>query len=159
MFCPSCGFEYTQKTNYCKRCGEELNLAGVTDTPKKKQPNVAGMFSAVGAFCLLAVALILTAYDHFSGGGLQSKDEKLLTFASLFLSVVAFLLIWQLARMVTAFRRAEQKAPVEKHSIREVPTSQPAPKAQILEAIDQPSVVEHTTRRMADVYGEPKLTK
>ena len=27
MFCQSCGFEYTQKTNYCKRCGGELNAA------------------------------------------------------------------------------------------------------------------------------------
>lgn len=160
MFCPSCGFEYTQKTNYCKRCGHDLNPAGVTDTPKKKQPNVTGMFSAVGAFCLLAMALILTAYDHFSSRGLRSSDERLLVFVMLFLSVVALLLIWQLARMVTAFRRAEQKAPVEKHIIREVPTNQPpAPKAQIQEAIDPRSVVEHTTRRMADVYGEPKLTK
>jgi len=35
MFCPSCGFEYTQKTNYCKRCGEDLNPAVVNDAPKK----------------------------------------------------------------------------------------------------------------------------
>ena len=29
MFCPTCGFEYTQKTNYCKRCG-----AGLTSSDK-----------------------------------------------------------------------------------------------------------------------------
>jgi hypothetical protein len=73
------------------------------------------------------------------------------------------LLIWQLARMVTAFRRTAENVTVEKHFIREVPTVQPvAPTGQMPEApeaIYSSSVVEHTTRQMAGVYGEPKAMK
>ncbi len=166
MFCPSCGFEYTQKTNYCKRCGEDLGLPGVTDAPKKTQPNVTGMFWGVIGFCFAAMMLLLIAYDYFSSknssrcNGLCGNDKSLLSFVAFFSFVVAVLLIWQLARMVTAFRRTEQSKIVEKHFIREAPPIQPvAPTGQIPEvpkAIEAPSVVEHTTRQMAGVYREPQ---
>jgi len=160
MFCPSCGFEYTQKTNYCKRCGEDLNPAGVTDAPKKTQPNVTIMFLGVIAFCLMAMRLLLAAYGGLSSDGLGNSDEKLLTFVGFFSFVVALLLIWQLARMVTAFRRTGQNVTVEKHFIREVPAIQPvAPTGQILGTVEPHSVVEHTTRQMAGVYSEPKAVK
>jgi uncharacterized paraquat-inducible protein A len=165
MYCPSCGFEYTQKTNYCKRCGEDLNPAGATDAPKKTQPIVAVaiMFLGVIAFCLMAMGLLLATYDSLSGNGLDKRDEKLLAFVGIFSSVVTLLLIWQLARMVTAFRRSGGNVTVEKHFIREVPTLHPvAPTGQMpeaLAAIDPSSVVEHTTRQMAGVYGEPKAMK
>jgi hypothetical protein len=169
MFCPSCGFEYTQKTNYCKRCGEDLSPAGVTDAPNKKQPNVTMMFLAVVVFSLSAMALLLFAHEMFSNRGsdgphgLNSNDETLLRFVMFFSSAVALLLIWQLARMVTAFRRTGQDKVIEKHFIREVPTIQPvAPTGQIPEApaaIYPSSVVEHTTRQMAGVYSEPKASK
>jgi hypothetical protein len=162
MFCPSCGFEYTQKTNYCKRCGEDLNPAGVTDSTKKTQPTVAVaiMFLGVIAFCLMAMGLLLATYDSLSDNGLDYSDRNLLRFVGIFSSVVALLLIWQLSRMVTAFRRTRENVTVEKHFIREVPTLQPvAPVGQMPEApeaIYPSSVVEHTTRQMAGVRGEPK---
>jgi len=163
MFCPSCGFEYTQKTNYCKRCGKDLSPAGVADATNKTQPSVAIMFNAVIAFCLLAMGLLLFAYAGLSRDGLQDSDEKLLTFVVSFSSAVALLLIWQLARMVTAFRQTGHEKVIEKHFIREVPVSQPvATTGQIPEApatIYPSSVVEHTTRQMAGVYSEPKATK
>jgi len=165
MFCPSCGFEYTQKTNYCKRCGEDLSPAGVTNATTKKQPNMAFMFFAVVVFCLSAMALLLFANAAFSHNenGLNSNDKTLLRFVMFFSSAVALLLIWQLARMVTAFRLTGQDKVVEKHFIREVPTIQPvAPTGQIresMEANDPSSVVEHTTRQMAGVYSDPKVMK
>jgi hypothetical protein len=167
MFCPSCGLEYTQKTNYCKRCGADLNPSGATVAPKKPQLGVITMFWGVIAFCLTAVTLLLTAWDHFqrTGGcnGMCGDERLLLSFVAFFLFVVTLLLIWQLARMVTAFRRTAENVTVEKHFIREVPTIQPvAPTGQMPEAsevIYSPSVVEHTTRQMAGVYGEPKATK
>jgi hypothetical protein len=91
---------------------------------------------------------------------LDYSDRNLLRFVGIFSSVVALLLIWQLSRMVTAFRRTRENVTVEKHFIREVPTVQPvaptgqAPRAP--EAIYPSSVVEHTTRQMAGVHGEPK---
>jgi hypothetical protein len=165
MFCPSCGFEYTQKTNYCKRCGEELSPAGVTDAPEKKQPNVTMMFLAVVVFCLSAMALLLFAHAGFSRGpnGLNGDDANLLRFVMFFFSAVALLLIWQLARMVTAFRQTGHDKVIEKHFIREVPTIQPVPPTgqirEALEANDPSSVVEHTTRQMAGGYSEPKAMK
>ena len=160
MFCPACGFEYTQKTNYCKRCGEDLSPAGVSDAPKKTQSNVAVMFLAVVFFCLTAMTLILAAYDHFFNRGWRGSDASLINFVIFFSSVVALLLIWQLARMVTAVKRAGQNVIVEKHFIREVPTFQPvAPTGQIPEAVNPSSVVEHTTRQMAGAYSEPKAMK
>src|SRR5262245_38132415 len=167
MFCPSCGFEYTQKTNYCKRCGEDLNPTIATVAPKKTQPAVIAMFWGVIAFCLTAVTLMLGAWDHFQRtgrcNGICGAEAMLLSFVTGFLFLVTLLLIWQLARMVTAFRRTAENVTVEKHFIREVPTVQPvAPTGQmpeVPEVIYSSSVVEHTTRQMAGVYGEPKMTK
>jgi len=161
MFCLSCGFEYTQKTNYCKRCGADLNPAGATVASKKSQLGVSAMFWGVIVFCLTAVTLVFGIFDHFKSNGRCDgicKDERiLLGFVALFLFVVTLLLIWQLARMVTAFRRTAETATVERHFIREVPTVQPAaPMGQTPgspEAIYSPSVVEHTTRQMAGVYA------
>jgi len=168
MFCPSCGFEYTQKTNYCKRCGADLSPAGATVAPKKTQLGVITMFWGVIAFCLTAVAILFGMFDHFQRNsrcpaGMCDDERLLLSFVAFFLFVVTLLLIWQLARMVTAFRRTGENVTVEKHFIREVPTVQPvAPTGQMPEApeaIYPSSVVEHTTRQMAGVYGEPKAMK
>ncbi len=167
MFCPSCGFEYTQKTNYCKRCGADLNPAGATVAPKKTQLGVGAIFWGVIAFCLTAVTILFGMFDHFQRNGrcngMCGDERLLLSFVAFFLFVVTLLLIWQLARMVTAFRRTAENVTVEKHFIREVPTVQSvAPTGQMPEApeaIYSSSVVEHTTRQMAGVYGEPKATK
>src|SRR5262249_23592081 len=109
------------------------------------------------------MGLLLAAYDRLSSNGLDGNDEELLMFVMIFSSAVALLLIWQLARMVTAFRRTGQNVTVEKHFIREAPTLQPiAPASQIPEArgsIDPSSAVEHTTRQMAGIYNETKAMK
>ena len=106
---------------------------------------------------------ILAAYDHFFNRGWRGSDASLINFVILFSSIVALLLIWQLARMVTALKRTGQNVIVEKHFIREVPVIQPvAPTGQIPEApkaVEPSSVVEHTTRQMAGVYSEPKAMK
>ena len=167
MFCPSCGFEYTQKTNYCKRCGADLNPAGATVAPKKTQMGVITMFWGVIAFCLTAVTILFGMFDHFQRNGrcngMCHEEKILLSFVSFFLFVVTLLLIWQLARMVTAFRRTAENVIVEKQFIRELQTVQPvAPTGQMPEALEviyPSSVVEHTTRQMAGGYVEPKAMK
>jgi hypothetical protein len=166
MFCPSCGYEYTQKTNYCKRCGEDLNPSSVTGSPKKTQSSVAAMFWGVVTFCLTAMTLLFGMFDHFQRNGrcngMCNEERILLGFVAFFIFAVTLLLIWQLARMVTAFRRTEQDVTVEKHFIREAPIQPVAPTGRMPEApeaIYSASVVEDTTRRMAGVYGEPKVTE
>ncbi|HEU0176755.1 MAG TPA: hypothetical protein VFV58_21015 [Blastocatellia bacterium] len=151
MFCPSCGFEYTQKTNYCKRCGESLSLTGVVGSAKMERPKLAAMFCAVAAFGVVGMITVFSMYNILSERGLRG-DELMLPFmmGMMFTGAIAGLLIWQLARMITAYQKGGRNVIVEKHYIRESPPTQlGAPTDQIQQAVEPPSVVEHTTRQMA----------
>jgi len=151
MFCPSCGFEYTQKTNYCKRCGESLNVPASADAPKMPRPKIAGMFWAIAAFCVMGLVTVFNAYDHLVGRGLNDYQLMLPFVAGLFfVGAVALLLIWMLARMIAVHQKTGQSVIVEKHYIREAPPAQlGAPTDPLQQAVEPPSVVEHTTRQMA----------
>jgi hypothetical protein len=73
----------------------------------------------------------------------------------MFIGAVAGLLIWQLSRMITAHQKGERNVIVEKHYIREAPPAQlGAPTDPIQQAVEPPSVVEHTTRQFAGKYRE-----
>jgi hypothetical protein len=73
---------------------------------------------------------------------------------------VAGLLIWQLSRLITAFQKSNLAPSQERVIIREAQVSQIGGTADpIRSVVGVPSVVEHTTRQMAGVYGEPKVTK
>src|SRR5215468_831198 len=120
MFCPSCGFEYTQKTNYCKRCGESLSVLASADTPKMPRSRIAGMFWAIAMFCVLGLATVFNAYDHLVDRGLRG-DELMLPFVMglFFIGSAAGLLIWMLARMIAVHQKTQRNVIVEKHFIRE----------------------------------------
>jgi hypothetical protein len=157
MFCPSCGFEYAQKTNYCKRCGVSLSVpsgAGAPETPRTK---IVGMFWAIAMFCLFGLVIVFRAYDRLANKGLRGDDLTLPFMMSLlFIGLVAGLLIWMLARMIGGHQKAGRDVIVEKHFIRESPPAQlGAHTDQIQQGIEPPSVVEHTTRQMAGGYREP----
>jgi hypothetical protein len=71
----------------------------------------------------------------------------------MFIGAISGLLIWQLARMITAYQKGGRNVVVEKHIIREAPPAQlGAPADQSQQAVEQPSVVEHTTRQFAGKY-------
>ena len=55
MFCPSCGVESTNKTKFCKNCGTGLSQPGNTVEIHLPQPQVTGLFWAVGLFSLLGL--------------------------------------------------------------------------------------------------------
>jgi hypothetical protein len=151
MFCPSCGFEYTQKTNYCKRCGESLSVPAGADAPKMPRSRIAGMFWAIAMFCVLGLVTVFKTYDHLVGRGVHG-DELLLPFVMglFFICAVAGLLVWMLARMIAVHQKTGRNVIVEKHYIREAPPAQlGAPTDPIQQAIEPPSVVEHTTRQFA----------
>src|SRR5262245_60918335 len=107
MFCPSCGFEYTQKTNYCKRCGGNLSVTSEADAPKMPRPRMVGMFWAITMFCVVGLVAVFNAYDHLVGRGLRG-DELIAPFMMglVFIGAVAGLLIWQLSRLITAYQKA-----------------------------------------------------
>ena len=154
MFCPSCGFEYTQKTNYCKRCGESLSVPTGVDAPKMPRSKIAGMFWAIGVFCVTALVTIFSAYGHLVGVGLRG-DELIIPFVMglIFTGGVAGLLIWMLARMIAVHQHTQRNVIVEKHFIRETtPAQLGAPADPHQQAVDHPSVVEHTTRQFVGKY-------
>jgi len=154
MFCPSCGFEYTQKTNYCKRCGESLSMTSVADAPKMERPKLAAMFCAVAAFSIVGMFMAFVMYNNLANRGLRG-DELILPFmmGMMFTGAIAGLLIWQLARMITAYQKGGRNVVVEKHYIRESPPAQlGAPIDPMQHSVEPPSVVEHTTRQMAGKY-------
>jgi hypothetical protein len=158
MFCPSCGFEYTQKTNYCKRCGENLGVPGIADPPQTSRPKMASMFWAVAAFSIAGLGILFAMYDNLVIRGLRG-DELMLPFVMglVFIGTISGLLIWQLARMITAHQRTGRNVIVEKHFIREVPQVQlGAPADPMQQSVEPPSVAEHTTRQMANIYREPQ---
>jgi hypothetical protein len=161
MFCPSCGFEYTQKTNFCKRCGEDLNPAGVVDSPKKTQPNQAtGMFFVVAMFGLIGLFLNLLTFLEMLRKG--AREEAFLAFALglLFVGGIAGFLIRQMSRLITANQKSNQAPAQERVIIKEAQVPRLGMTNDQAQGVGEPhSVVEHTTRRMADVYSEPKMTE
>ena len=154
MFCPSCGFEYTQKTNYCKRCGESLSVTSVADAPKTGRGVLAAMFCAVAAFSLAGMITVFIMFDDLVSRGLRGDELVIpLVIGLMFVGSIAGLLIWQLARMVTAHQKTGRNVVVEKHFIREAPPAQlDAPTDSLQQTVEPPSVVEHTTRQMAGKY-------
>src|SRR5687767_14559392 len=122
MFCPSCGFEYTQKTNYCKRCGEELGVApqGVETKPQRSQAIgmsfvVVAMFGLVGLFLNLLSFHVLLDKNHVSPG------DTMLSFAlgRLFIGGIAGFLMRQMSRLITASQKSNQAPSQERINIRE----------------------------------------
>jgi hypothetical protein len=162
MFCPSCGFEYTHKTNYCKRCGEELNAAPQSAEIKPQRSQATGMaFVVVGFLGIAGLFLNLLSFHVLLGNHVNPKDA-ILSFALglMFVGGIAGLLIKQLSRLIAAYQKPNQARAQERVIIREAQAPQiGAPTDPIRGAAEPHSVVEHTTRQMAGVYGEPGTMK
>ncbi len=160
MFCPHCGFEYTHKTNFCKSCGGNLSTTVVSEAPQmpwQPRPKIAPMFWAIATFGIIGLLADFIAYYALVEQGMRG-DAIIVPFVMglMFTGGVVGLLAWQLARIVAAWQRTGQNVVIERHYIREVPQAQiGAPTDQIPRAAERPSVVEHTTRQMANVHREP----
>ena len=154
MFCPSCGFQYAQKTNYCKRCGESLSVPASVDAPKMPHSRIGGMFWAIAIFCVLGLITVFNGYDHLIDRGVRGDELMLpLVMGLFFIGAVAGLLIWMLARMIAVHQKSERNVIVEKHFIREAtPAQLGAPTDETQQAVEHPSVVEHTTRQFASKH-------
>ena len=150
MFCPTCGFEYTQKTNYCKRCGASLTAsdkAPVTQSPNLK---ISVLFLVIAAFVLFSMNQIYGIYMKMLYANVRGSELLIPILIGFALTgAVALLLVWQLSRVITVARKH-----AEKPAIIEVQPQAPlaAPADPIRQAVEPPSVVEHTTRQMAGKY-------
>ena len=163
MFCPSCGFEYTQKTNYCKRCGEELGVApqGVETKPQRSQA-VGMSFVVVGFLGIVGLFLNILSYHVLLSNNRVSPGDAMQSFVLglLFVGGITGFLIRQMSRLITTSQKSNQAPAQERIIIREAQAPQlGAPTDSIRGAAEPHSVVEHTTRQMAGVYGEPGTMK
>jgi len=162
MFCPTCGFEYTQKTNYCKRCGAELNAAPQSVETESQRSQAIGMsFVVVGFLSIAGLFLNLLSYHVLLSRG-SSPGDAFLSFALglLFVGGIAGFLIRQMSRQITAQQKSNRAPAQERIIVREAQAPQiGAPADPVWGAAEPHSVVEHTTRQMADVYNEAKATK
>ena len=161
MFCPSCGFEYTQKTNYCKRCGGELNAAPQSVEIKPERSQAIGMsFVVVAMLGILGLFLNLLSFHVLLSRHADEAAVFSFVLGLLFVGVVAGFLMRQLSRLITASQKSNQAPAQERVIIREGQAPQiGAPADPVWGASEPPSVVEHTTRQMAGGYNEPKATK
>ena len=62
MFCQSCGFEYTQKTNYCKRCGGNLTSSDKPPVVQLPTLKITGVFFVIAAFVLFSLMFVYSFY-------------------------------------------------------------------------------------------------
>jgi hypothetical protein len=161
MFCPSCGAESAQKTNFCKKCGANMNPAANTVEVHLPRAGVSGMVWAIAGFSLIGLIASLIMLGSMSGPP-GPPDEPIgervifAFFACLtFVFSVAGLLTWQLARLINTYRDAVRQT-INKAQFEVSP--QPQPQPVYIPAAQSPasSVVEHTTRQMAGLYREPQ---
>lgn len=159
MFCPTCGFEYTQKTNYCKRCGAILTSSDKPPVIQLPALRITGAFFVIAAFVLFSLMFIFEFYEDMVRNQILGPDA-LIPFALgiVLIGAVAGLLCWQLSRVIGITRKQEDwAAKQERPPFAEV---QPqgrlvAPADPVRNAVEPQSVVEHTTRQMAGGYREP----
>jgi hypothetical protein len=152
MFCPHCGIEYSQKLNYCKRCGGGLSLPVTSVGTPSSRPKFAAMFWAVAMLGLGGLGMafgILATMASFDMRG----DELIIpfVFTLIFIFGLAGLLIWQLSRIISSYQQTNRAASFERPTLGESrPAQIPAPPDAL------PSAVEHTTRQFAHPsYKEP----
>jgi hypothetical protein len=159
MFCQHCGFQYTQKTKYCKNCGGDLSSSDKAPVTQPSNLKISGMFLVIAAFALFGLMQVYEIYMKTLYAGVRGNELFVPFLLGLALiGAVALLLVWQLSRVITVFRnQVDQVTNQERPIYVEVPppANLAAPTDPIRNAVESPSVVEHTTRRMAGVYKAP----
>jgi len=162
MFCPSCGAESTQKTNFCKRCGANTNLAANTVEVNLPQAGVTGMVWAIAIFSLAGLIASLFGLHELSKPWRNFRDRDVIVALFLcltFVFSVTGLLVKQLSRLINTYQEAVRRT-IGKTQFETAPPPQAIPTQPQRPYIPAPqdpvsSVAEHTTRQMASVYREP----
>ena len=148
MFCPNCSAEYSQKINYCKRCGAHMTSA--TNTVEVHVPRIrfAGMFWALGFVGIGGLIACFTAFSEFARAGLRG-DHLIIPFVMglLFLGGIAGGMIWQLSRLVSTFQQNIRQPKIEAAPLPQYQAPAPPLSSSVIE-LQEPmsSVSEHTTR-------------
>ncbi|HZS06439.1 MAG TPA: zinc ribbon domain-containing protein [Blastocatellia bacterium] len=154
MFCPSCGAEYPQKTNFCKRCGANMNPTANSIEVHMPRPRVAGMVWAIALFSTAGLIASMVFLNELIPRNELSEGPKIFAFVAslMFVLGISGMLVWQLARMIGTWQHAVQQSAqkaqnelaAQSQPALPQPQYQPAPVAANKETV--PSVTEHTTR-------------
>jgi hypothetical protein len=163
MYCPSCGAASAHKTNFCKKCGASMSSAANMVEVHLPRAGAGGMVWAIAGFSLIGLIASLIMLGNLGGPGSgYSEGSVIFAFVAclMFVFSVAGLLTWQLARLINTYRDAVRQT-INKSQFEILPAPPPSPlqsQPVYLQAAPSPSpsVVEHTTRQMAGIYGEPQ---
>ncbi|HKX32632.1 MAG TPA: hypothetical protein VJ302_33410 [Blastocatellia bacterium] len=150
MFCSSCGVESTNKTRYCKSCGANLVPPENPVQVHIPRPPLGWMTLLITVFSFVGLMASVFALMEFNQhrGEFHNHDVLGVFFGCLaFVFLIAGGLVWQLGRLVSAYREAVKTAR-EKGEPASPPQPAPAPKPLQMPAAQEPvsSVTEHTTR-------------
>ncbi len=146
MFCPTCGFEYTQKTNYCKRCGGNLPSSDRPPVIQLPTLKITGVFFVIAAFVLFSLMLVYDFYERMIREGIRGP-EALVPFVLGVgvIGAVAGLLCWQLSRVIGVTRKQEEWAAKQ----RQLTLTEVQPQGRLVatadplrNAVEPPSVVK-----------------
>jgi len=157
MFCSSCGFEYTQKTNYCKRCGASI---GSSDQAPVTQPSglkFTGVFLVIAALALFGLIQVYNIYMKMLYAGVRGTELFVpVVLGFMLIGTVTFMLTWLLSRLITSARKQTEQVERPAYFEPQPHARIAAPNDPVLNVVERPSVAEHTTRQMAGVYREPQ---
>src|SRR5262245_66309644 len=125
MFCPSCGAAIAQKTNFCKKCGANMNPAANTVEVHLPRAGVAGMVWAIAGFSLIGFIASLIMLGNLGG----PPEWGMIAFIAclMFTFSAAGLLTWQLARLINTYRDAVRHTITKAQSEFLPPAPQPHP--------------------------------
>lgn len=156
MFCSTCGAEYAQKINYCKRCGSNITTPTSTVEVHVPRPRLTAMFIAIASMGLIGLIVCFTALSEFAHMGMRGPDLIVPFILGLFfIFAIAGGLTWQLARMVSAFQKSLRNTTIDK-----IASPQPQPIAMPAHQEPIPSITDHTTRSFdSSVYLEAEKRK
>ncbi len=156
MFCSTCGAEYAQKINYCKRCGSNITTPASTIEVHVPRPRLTGMFFAVAAMGIIGLIACFVAYSEFIHSGIRGPELIVPFIMGLFfIFCIAGGLLWQLARMVSSFQKSLRNTTVEKIA---PPLQQPIAIPAQPDTVG--SITDHTTRSFdSSVYLEAEKRK
>ena len=158
MFCPSCGAESTQKNNFCKRCGANINPSANTVEVHLPPVGISKMVWAISLFSLAGLIASLVGLGDLSTPWREfPKDLLVIAFIAclMFLFGIAGMLVWQLSRMVSAYKESVRQT-IHKPQIDSLTSAPQQIQPAYIPAsnISTSSVVEHTTRQMAGRHKE-----
>lgn len=152
MYCQTCGAESTVGLKYCKRCGANLNLTANASESRRSMPGLTGMFWSIALLVLGGMSVMFGGLVGLSA--LRLMPEVIMAIGlvgSVTILIIASLLIWQLARLVTFTKETSTAQPARNIN----PYGQGeynAPQIAAPPAV-MPSVTEATTRNFEPVAG------